>query len=546
MFRKTLLAATMAAAIFVSTSAMSATVVDFQPTVDYVTGSIVRFNDELFIAKWWVGANTLTPASVDEVANEWDTPWKRYDGEVEGPGPGPGPGPEPGPGDGPYDATRFYEAGTKVIFADQLYIAKWYVNPGQSPADIDPALPWNSPWKLYTGDEGPVEPPLPPPPLDAVFRGLPDLRAEEAHMLSTASMQQIIHSVRTLDNATVEKVVPGAAGNPSNVRRVEGILPESEFEFLFPYRDPAYRYTGFLQAVAKYPAFCGDYDDGRDADAICRTSLATMFAHFGQETGGHDANDTKVPEWRQALVWVREMNLSEGFTGGYGLCDPALWQGFAFPCAKLTEGPDAGKFKNYFGRGAKQLSYNYNYGPFSQSVYGNKHTLLQSPELVADTWLNFASAVFFFVYPQPPKPSMLHVIDGTWVPNEADKADNRLKGFGTTTLIINGGVECGGSKENAQSLNRMRYHGDMANHLKATIPAGEPQGCAGMKEFTEASSAATKLYWVTDYSWVEGAVGGLSYKCQLTAEQTPFSALVEHDYEKCVQHYFPNVTTSPL
>ena len=28
------------------------------------------------------------------------------------------------------------------------------------------------------------------------------------------------------------------------------------------------------------------------------------------------------------------------------------------------------------------------------------------PELVADTWLNFASAFWFFVTPQPPKPSM--------------------------------------------------------------------------------------------------------------------------------------------
>ena len=61
---------------------------------------------------------------------------------------------------------------------------------------------------------------------------------------------------------------------------------------------------------------------------------------------------------------------------------------------------------------------------------GNVDTLLQNPDLVASTWFNLASATWsvqdykqtiaisiqirFYTYPQPPKPSMLHVIDGTW------------------------------------------------------------------------------------------------------------------------------------
>ena len=39
-------------------------------------------------------------------------------------------------------------------------------------------------------------------------------------------------------------------------------------------------------------------------------------------------------------------------------------------------------------------------------MYGDTETLLSAPELVADTWLNFASAFWFFVTPQPPKPSI--------------------------------------------------------------------------------------------------------------------------------------------
>ena len=78
----------------------------------------------------------------------------------------------------------------------------------------------------------------------------------------------------------------------------------------------------------------------------------------------------------------------------------------------------AGKWRKYFGRGAKQLSYNFNYGQFSQAMFDDRRLLLDHPDFVADTWLNLASATWFYTTPQPPKPSMLHVIDGTWQPNE--------------------------------------------------------------------------------------------------------------------------------
>ena len=78
----------------------------------------------------------------------------------------------------------------------------------------------------------------------------------------------------------------------------------------------------------------------------------------------------------------------------------------------------SGKWRKYFGRGAKQLSYNFNYGQFSQAMFEDRRLLLDHPDFVADTWLNLASATWFYTTPQPPKPSMLHVIDGTWQPNE--------------------------------------------------------------------------------------------------------------------------------
>ena len=46
-------------------------------------------------------------------------------------------------------------------------------------------------------------------------------------------------------------------------------------------------------------------------------------------------------------------------------CDLSTWQGRTWPCGK-----DGGSWKKYYGRGAKQLSYNFNYGPFSDAMFG--------------------------------------------------------------------------------------------------------------------------------------------------------------------------------
>lgn len=361
-----------------------------------------------------------------------------------------------------------------------------------------------------------------------------DLAKKEKELTSFPLMASVKETIQTLDNAQVEMIEPGRAANPDNVKRVEGIVKASDWEYLFPLRAQAYTYSNFLKAIGKFPALCKTYGDGRDSDAICRKELATMFAHFAQETGGHESWRPEG-EWRQALVHVREMGWSEGQKGGYnGECNPDVWQGQTWPCGKDKDGD----FLSYFGRGAKQLSYNYNYGPFSEAMYGDVRTLLDKPELVADTWLNLASAIFFFAYPQPPKPSMLQVIDGTWQPNDRDKANGLVPGFGVTTQIINGGVECGGPTEIAQSQNRIKYYKEFANYLKVPVPANEVLGCANMKQFDEGGAGALKIYWEQDWGWSADTPDGKTYSCQLVGYQTPFSAFKEGDYGRCVQKFF--------
>jgi len=365
------------------------------------------------------------------------------------------------------------------------------------------------------------------------------LANKELELTSSDLMKTVKASIATRDNATVEAVTVGNITNPTNVRRVESIISAGTWEYIFPRRAPEYTYLNFLKAIAKFPSFCGDYTDGRDANAICRKALATMFAHFTQETGGHTSWWAE-PQWRQGLVYVREVGWDENMRGGYnGECNPTVWQGQTWPCGTFSNGD----FKSYFGRGAKQLSYNYNYGPFSEAMYGNVRVLLDNPEKVADTWLNLASAVFFYIYPQPPKPSMLHVVDGTWVPNSADIASGLTPGFGVTTQIINGGVECGGTVEVQQSINRIDYYTNFANYLSVPVPSSEVLGCKGMKQFDSSGSGALNIYWEKDWGYDASTSTGQTYACKLVGYQTPYSVFKQGDYAKCVDaHFDVNIT----
>ncbi|MGP9800817.1 glycoside hydrolase family 19 protein [Rheinheimera sp. NSM] len=442
-----------------------------------------------------------------------------------------------------YDINQGYAGGSVVSFNDVIYKAKWWANAGDVPgAAVENE--WETAWALSDDDGGepgePVDPvdPVEPENPDAVYISQAELDAKEASLTSFPEMEMVKATIATRDNAVVEAVAPGKADNPSNVQRIERLFDEQQFEYVFPMRAPEYTYRGFLQAAAKFPAFCGDYEDGRNAEEICSKTLAVAVAHFAQETGGHDIH-SPIPEWRQALVHVREMGWSEDTANGYaGECNPNTWQGQTWPCGTLANG----EFKSYFGRGAKQLSYNYNYGPFSQAMFGTVRTLLDEPALVADSWLNLASAVFFFVYPQPPKPSMLHVIDGTWQPNAHDIANGLVPGFGVTTQIMNGGVECGGANEHAQSANRIKYYRDTAAYFGVEISNDEVLGCKGMKYFDEYGAGALKISWEEDYSYVaDNPNGGKSYACQLVGYQTAHSALLPGDYKKCLLQKFPEV-----
>jgi len=301
-------------------------------------------------------------------------------------------------------------------------------------------------------------------------------------------INQEIRKLRKLtcmaSNSVVDKVSPGNPGNPSNVKVLESVFSKRDFKKTFPRANGAYTYENFLKAFAKFPEVC------RSAE-VCKRTLAAMFAHFEQETAG--------------LKYLKEINKSP-------YC--ATWNSWiqkAYPCIPG---------QMYFGRGAKQLSWNYNYGAFSNAMFGDAKVLLKNPDMVSDTWLNFASALWFYITPQPPKPSMLAVVDQSWQPNANDLAANRKPGFGATIMIINGAQECGPSPPNANgSRNRQREYKKYAKMFGIDI-SGEKLDCADMKAFDATGSSNPAIYWSPP-------------SCTLNKWQTAYSALVEGDYKRC-------------
>jgi hypothetical protein len=338
-----------------------------------------------------------------------------------------------------------------------------------------------------------------------------------------------------------------------NVIRIQRVLPESLFNSMFPRanegRGPAagngpYTYFNFLKAASMWPAFCNEYNGSGDLDMVCRRELASMFAHFSQEVGEHDPH-SQYPQWQQGLYYFNELGCSDnpsssGCEYRGGTCDASTWMGQIWQCPAGIK---------YFGRGAKQLSYNFNYGPFSYALFGDVNVLLKAPWLVTSNdqtngWLALASAFWFYMTPQSPKPSMHDVVTRFWTPSSGDISGKRVPGFGVLIMIINGGIECGGSTEIQQAANRIDYYKGFLGAFGLPIDDPSTLGCAKMLQFDSSSSAFTPSYW--EQSWSTQSCG---VSCQLVSYQTGFSIFDDPTspdipYQKCINYYFGGSTST--
>jgi len=197
--------------------------------------------------------------------------------------------------------------------------------------------------------------------------------------------------------------------------------------------------------------------------------------------------------------------------------------------------PQSGE--QYYGRGPIQLSWNYNYGAFSnilvESEYNSKMYLLNDPDkVVKDGYVAFSSALWFYMTPQSPKPSMHDVATCYFEPSNGDntagiKKWNNLNGFGITTNIINGGIECGTGGESASSQKRISFYEAWLEDFGLPTENDFSKMCGNMwNAFPSNSAGAAYGYWDRDWS------GGK--KCKAVNWMTGYSVYAPDDYKRCI------------
>jgi predicted chitinase/chitodextrinase len=181
------------------------------------------------------------------------------------------------------------------------------------------------------------------------------------------------------------------------------VVSESQFNQMFPGRNPFYTYAGLTAALSSYPGFANT-----GSDTIKRQEAAAFLANAYHETGG--------------LVHIVEQNQNN-----YPhYCDPG--QPYGCPAGQAA----------YYGRGPIQLSWNFNYKAAGDAL---GLPLLTNPWLVQqDPAIAWRTALWYWNTQRGP---------GTMTPHDAMI---NSRGFGETIRSINGSIECnGGNPAQVQS-----------------------------------------------------------------------------------------------
>lgn len=204
---------------------------------------------------------------------------------------------------------------------------------------------------------------------------------------------------------------------------VSSVISRAQFDQLLKHRNdqacPAkgfYTYDAFVAAAKSFPGF------GTTGTRDTRyQEVAAFLAQTSHETTGGKKGAPDGP-YAWGYCFVEERDRSRDY------CDPKS----GWPCAPG---------RKYYGRGPIQITHNYNYGQAGRSLHSD---LIKNPDAVAkDPVLSFRTALWFWMTPQPPKPSSHDVVTGRWRPSPADQAAGRVPGYGLITNIINGREECG-------------------------------------------------------------------------------------------------------
>lgn len=230
-----------------------------------------------------------------------------------------------------------------------------------------------------------------------------------------------------------------------------------------------FTYESFIDATSMFPCFLQEGSDDTRLD-----ELAAFFGQTGHETSGGGWACVGPDCYQWSYYYAAEVIC-------YGKDNPL--------CAYTSPTYASAPKQQYFGRGAIQLSWNYNYGRFSEAVFnGNKSVLIEdAARVLREHRLALSSAIWFWMMPDPSthKPSAHDV-----VVRGADGGSCRPTGYGLITNVINGGLECGQGQKPQQD-DRIRLYKQFADVL------GVPQSammdnldCNSQTSYPESCSAS--------------------------------------------------------
>lgn len=221
-----------------------------------------------------------------------------------------------------------------------------------------------------------------------------------------------------------------------------------------------YSYASFIKAVNRFPDFLK-----KGTEVQKKRELAAFLANIAHETSG-GWNEAPGGYFKWGLYFLEEQGCENG-------------------CAHYTDYSKKKfppvKGQSYHGRGPMQLSWNYNYAQFSSFYFKNQQKLLQNPSLIStDPVLSFASALWFWMTPQYPKPSCHEIMSGKWVPTKKDSLEGRSSGFGAVINVINGGIECG-DNVSPKTAYRLAYYEYFCKYFN--VNPGDNCDCKNQRPF---------------------------------------------------------------
>ena len=283
-------------------------------------------------------------------------------------------------------------------------------------------------------------------------------------------------------------------------QNIANLITSSDWEALFPNRNALYTYASFSQAVDDLSDYEVTYENpGTWGLKVTVRRKTSGLSHSYNITSANWPGDAVTVDFEKFCNTgdnfndKRELaaffsNITKETTGGTtgpfsGLANSHSKHGLVF-LNEISGGayntasgdfPGAGG-QSYFGRGPMQLSWNYNYGRFSQFLYGNS-TILNNPgELSSNGITSFMSAIWFWMTPQCPKPSCHQVMQGIHDETAVSYAKSKMskKGFLHTVNIINGAIEC----RSTANLDKVQLRADLYSYFLDILGFTVPQRTA--------------------------------------------------------------------